>query len=216
VLRYRYEMNQQLPGYRTSSARRTRGGPFVLAATALGLLLLAILLSVLRGGGGDRAAAPPQPIAAPTGTGTPSPTATATPTATASVELTSDWVEFEVITPTPTPWPSLPAKAMPTTDRGPSPTPHPDDCVSFRWTSRQMFDPFAHVLVEIKAVNRCRRDLGPFDLWFEISGWRDGGLVQTVRGHPFDRIRPGASGIVAIGLPGSIDWYDEVTVEIVD
>ena len=209
-------MKQQLPGYRTSSARRTRGGPFLLAATALGLLLLAILLAVLRGGDGDRAAAPPQPIAAPTGTTTPSPTATTTPTATAPVELGSEWVKIEVITPTPTPWPALPPLADPTPRRGPSATPRPADCVSFTWDARQVFIPSAQVLVEIEAVNRCRRDLGPLDLWFEISGWRGGALVQSVRGHPFDRIRPRSSGIIAIGLPGSTDWYDEIRVEIVD
>jgi len=65
-------------------------------------------------------------------------------------------------------------------------------------------------------VNRCNRDLGALDLWFEITGWRQGGRVQSVRGHPFDQIRKGRSGIITIGLPGSIDWYDEITVEIVD
>ncbi len=70
--------------------------------------------------------------------------------------------------------------------------------------------------MEIEAVNRCPRDLGPLDLWFEITGWRQGARVQSVRGHPFDQISKGRSGIIAIGLPGSIDWYDEITVEIVD
>ncbi|HSO23439.1 MAG TPA: hypothetical protein VLT81_11045 [Chondromyces sp.] len=207
-------MNQQLPGYRTSSARRTRGGPVRIAAAALGLLVLAILFGVLRPDDVGNGAVATTPTATPTPPRVA--TAAATPTAAAPVELSSVWVEVGTITPTPTPWPTLAPQPSPTATSGPSLTPRPADCVSFTWTSRQMFAPFAHVLVEIKAVNRCRRDLGPFDLWFEISGWRDGGLVQTVRGHPFDRIRPGASGIVAIGLPGSIDWYDEVRVEIVD
>jgi hypothetical protein len=72
------------------------------------------------------------------------------------------------------------------------------------------------VLTEIRANNDCIRDLGPLELMFEISGWRDGELVQSVRARPFDRIRRGHSEIVSVGLPGSIDWYDEITVEIID
>jgi hypothetical protein len=51
---------------------------------------------------------------------------------------------------------------------------------------------------------------------FEISGWRNGALVQSVRARPFDRIRRRHSGIISIGLPGSIDWYDRITVEIIE
>jgi hypothetical protein len=39
---------------------------------------------------------------------------------------------------------------------------------------------------------------------------------RPVRARPFDRIRRRHSGIIAVGLPGSIDWYDEITVEIID
>lgn len=56
----------------------------------------------------------------------------------------------------------------------------------------------------------------PTELWFEITGWREGAHVQSVRGHPFDEIGPNRSADIAIGLPGSIDWYDEITVEIID
>ena len=80
----------------------------------------------------------------------------------------------------------------------------------------QIFRPSAQVLTEITAKNNCNRDINPLELMFEISGWRDGGLVQSVRASPFDRIRRRHSGIVSMGLPGSIDWYDEITVEIVD
>jgi hypothetical protein len=72
------------------------------------------------------------------------------------------------------------------------------------------------VLTEIKAINNCNRDLEPPDLLFEISGWRQGALVQSVRAMPFDRIRRRHSGIISIGLPGSVDWYDTITVEIID
>lgn len=142
-------------------------------------------------------------------------TASATPTAALPVEFGSDWVVAEVVIPTPTPWPTLPPPPT-IARREPSPTPRPGSCVSFRWTSRQVFVPSAQVLVEINAVNRCNRDLSPLDLWFEISGWRDGALVQSVRGHPFERVRRGGSGIVAIGLPGSADWYDEIKVAVLD
>jgi hypothetical protein len=90
------------------------------------------------------------------------------------------------------------------------------ECVTYRWTTIQVFRPSAQVLTEIKANNNCNRDLEPADLMFEIAGWRDGGLIQSVRAMPFDRIRRRHSGIVSVGLPGSIDWYDEIAVEIVD
>jgi len=72
------------------------------------------------------------------------------------------------------------------------------------------------VLTEIRAQNNCNRDINPLELMFEISGWRDGGLVQSVRASPFDRIRRRHSEIIAIGLPGSLDWYDEISVEIIE
>ena len=71
-------------------------------------------------------------------------------------------------------------------------------------------------LTEIRINNRCNRDLAPTDLLFVISGWRDGGLIQSVRAMPFDRIRRRHSDIISVGLPGSLDWYDEITVEIID
>jgi hypothetical protein len=215
-LRYRGRVSGQLPGFRTSSASRRRRGLTLLGGAALAIALLAVGLALRQ-----RALAPPAeqhppppPDAAPAVPATPAATATATPTT--LVEESSGWVELVVPTAAPSPWPTLAPAATSTPRPAPSPTPRAADCVSFRWSTQQVFRPAAHVLVEIDADNRCSRDLEPFDLWFEISGWRQGGLVQSVRGHPFERIRRGASGIVAIGLPGSIDWYDEVRVEIVD
>ena len=146
---------------------------------------------------------------APSATPSPIPTATATPT---PVELASEWVIASSPEVTPTPWPTPP----PPVRREPSPTPKVSECVSYRWTTVQVFTPSAQVLTEIKAQNNCNRDIQPTDLMFEISGWRDGGLIQSVRGMPFDRIRRRHSGIISIGLPGSLDWYDEITVVIVD
>ena len=56
----------------------------------------------------------------------------------------------------------------------------------------------------------------PLELWFEITGWRQGGGCSPFAATPSTASGPGSSEIVAIGLPGSIDWYDEITVEIVD
>jgi len=71
-----------------------------------------------------------------------------------------------------------------------------------------------HNFVEIEVTNRCDRDLVPDDLWFEVSGWRDGGLVQSVRAKPFDRAARGRSVTLALDLPGSVDWYDEIKVAL--
>ena len=50
----------------------------------------------------------------------------------------------------------------------------------------------------------------------EESGYRDGAIVQTAQGHAFREIFPNRSEIITIGLPGSIDWYDEIVVEVLD
>ncbi len=98
----------------------------------------------------------------------------------------------------------------------PTPTPLLSECVLYRWTARQVFLPSAQVMIEIDITNRCNRDLDQMDLWFDITGWRNGQWIQNVRGHPFEKIGRGRGGTVTIGLPGSIDWYDEIVVEIVD
>ena len=144
----------------------------------------------------------------------PPPTPTETPSE--LVEFSTEWVVVEAPTATPSPWPTVAMPATVTPRPDPSPTPRTSECVTFRWSAGQVFRPSALVMVEINAVNRCNRDLGSLDLWFEITGWRQGAFVQSVRGHPFDRVRKGGSEIIAVGLPGSIDWYDEITVEIVD
>jgi hypothetical protein len=150
----------------------------------------------------------PQPSPPATPTLAPS----ATPTATETVELQSGWVSASVPDPTATPWPTPP----PPVRRQPTPTPRVSECVAYRWTTVQIFRPSAQVLTEIKAVNNCTHDIDPLELLFEISGWREGALVQSVRARPFDRIRRRHSGIISVGLPGSADWYDEITVEIIE
>jgi len=206
-------MTDELPGYRTSSARRGRGGPSLVTAAVVVIVALFVALAVL-----TRKQEQPDPVQPPTprarSTVAPSPTPSAT--ATELVEYSSDWVVAEAPTPTPSPWPTIRAPATATPRPNPSPTPRTSECVTYRWSARQVFRPSALVMVEINAVNGCSRDLGPLDLWFEITGWRQGAHVQSVRGHPFDRIRRGGSEVIAVGLPGSLDWYDEITVEIVD
>jgi len=208
-MRYRSPVNEELHGFRISSAKRGKGGPSPVVIAAAAVLLLAIIVVLMSQE--DEA-----PVVTPTPLPTNTPTAAPSPTP-ALVERTSEWVAVSIPESTPTPWPTAwPTSPPPPTRRPPSPTPRVSECVTYRWTSVQVFRPSAHVLIEINAANRCNHDLGPLDLWFQITGWRDGGLVQTVRGHPFDPIRRRHSGIVAIGLPGSIDWYDEISVEIVD
>ena len=202
-------MDEPSRGYRFSSARR-RGrwpSPAVLAATAVVALL--VLLAVFY--------RPPEPevvVVPSTPTPPPSPTAapTVTPTATSLVELSSDWIEASTPADTPTPWPTIPVPER----RGPTPTPRVSDCVSYAWSTVQAFIPSAQVLTEIRVRNNCNRDLAPTELLFEISGWREGGLIRSVHAMPFDRIRRRHSDVISVGLPGSIDWYDEITVDLVD
>ncbi len=168
---------------------------------------LVILLAILH-----RKPPPEVVLVPPSPTIPPSPTAPPTATPTVVVELASGWVVASTLEPTPTPWPTAPAPDR----RQPTPTPGVSECVVYRWTTVQIFNPSAQVLTEITATNNCDRDLGPLELLFEVSGWRDGGLVQSVRARPFDRIRRRHSGNVSVGLPGSADWYDEIRVEIID
>jgi len=169
--------------------------------------VLAVVLAILEKDDEDVLVETP-----PTAIPTPIASATPSPTATVLVEEASDWVVAASPEFTPTPWPTAPP---PPTRRPPTPTPRIAECVDYRWSAVQVFSPSAQVKVEISAVNSCNRDIGPLDLFFEITGWREGAHVQTVRGHPFDAIRRRHSGIIVVGLPGSIDWYDRISVEIV-
>jgi hypothetical protein len=198
-------------GFRYSSARRRGPGPSLAVLAAAAVVVLLVLLAVFH-----RAPEPQIEALSPTPTATtpspPTPTPTVIPTATAIVEFASDWVDVSRPADTPTPWPTIP----PPVRRQPTPTPRVSECVSFRWSTVQAFIPSAQVLTEIRVDNNCHRDLVPTELVFEISGWRNGGLVRSVQAMPFDRIRRRHSDIITVGLPGSLDWYDEITVEIVE
>jgi hypothetical protein len=173
------------------------------------IVVMLVLLVVF-----DRAPEPEVAEAPPTPTSPPPPMAapTVAPTATPFVELSSEWVEASTPADTPTPWPTIPDPVR----REPTPTPRVSECASFSWSTVQAFIPSAQVLTEIRVRNGCNRDLAPTDLHFEISGWRGGGLIRSVHAMPFDRIRRRHSDIISVGLPGSLDWYDEITVEIID
>ena len=202
-------MDQPSKGYRYSSARRHRRGPSPVVLAAVGIAALAVLLAVFsREQPPEIAELPPTPTPPPPAAVSPAPTATAT----AVIELASGWVTVSTLEDTPTPWPTSP----PPVRREPTPTPRVSECVSYRWTTTQIFQPSAQVLTEITARNNCNRDINPSDLMFEITGWRNGGHVQSVRASPFDRIRRRHSGIISVGLPGSLDWYDTITVEVLN
>lgn len=176
------------------------------------IILIIVLIVVLT----DRKKEPVATVApTPTPTATVQPSPTVRATATPTIErLESGWVEAEVVL-SPTPALVLPTSG-PQPTRGPRPTPAISQCAEFDWSSSQTFVPSAQVKVDIRVRNRCPYDLGPNNLVFEISGWRDGGRVQSVRGAPFETIRRGRSGDVSIGLPGSETWYDEIVVQVLD
>ncbi len=111
-------------------------------------------------------------------------------------------------TATATPWPTLPPRVR----RLPTPTPPVEQCIDAEWDAVQNLVPLNRVRITIEATNGCGRELGPTDVWFEVSGWREGAVVQTVDGHLMEELWPGHSEEVIIGLPGSIDWYDEIRV----
>ena len=114
--------------------------------------------------------------------------------------------------PTPTPTPIL----IPLPTRRPPRAPaKPPQCVSYRWTITANTPRLGHNFVEIEVTNRCDRDLVPDDLWFEVTGWRDGGLVQSVRAKPFEGARRERKTTLAVDLPGSVDWYDDIRVRLV-
>lgn len=198
--------------FTASSAHRRLRPARPLATKVLlwgGVTLAAMILFFqLRSGGSP----PPSPL--PTATARPQPRATVTPTPTPeAVESTGDWVEVAPeptmrATATATPWPTLPPRVR----RQPTPTPPVEQCVEASWDAVQNRYPLNRIRVSIQATNHCGRELGPNELWFEVSGWRQGALVQSVDGHIMEELWPGGSEEVVIGLPGSLDWYDQIRV----
>ena len=202
-------MDDNTRGFRVSSASKAKRRPPVVLLAILGVAVLAAVLAFVRKSDSPavvntprQRAARPQPGAAPA----------AVPTV--LVEQASEWVTSagQTTTPPPAEWRPIDQPTRPPA----TPTPGMSQCVHFKWTESQVMSPNAHVLVDIQAANQCGRTLGALDLWFEVTGWRDGAIVQTVRGHPFDALRQRRSANIGIGLPGSADWYDRITVKIVE
>ena len=198
---------------RFSSARRRgpKDNPVLPFAVVLVMLTIVLIITFAV----KKTPPPPIPTPTPIPTATTPPIRTSTPTPTPGmVRESSGWVDATVVLP-PSPTPTMPALvAYPT--RAPKPTPRISQCAEYRWSSQQVFSPSAQVKIDLRVDNRCPYDLGPGNLVFEITGWRDGGRVQSVRGIPFETIRRGRSGDLSIGLPGSMDWYDEIEVVVQD
>jgi hypothetical protein len=196
--------------YSLSSGRRpppVRSGCYL----AVGVLAIISMVAIFELTRHEQAPAPePTPVV------TPAPSATPVPSATPArlAEHASDWVAVVAPTTTPTPWvpaaPALPRR------REPSPALSAADCISATYEAEQSLASWGNVMITIRATNRCRRVLRPTDVLFRVSGFRNGDLVQTAQGSPFEEIWPGRSTDFGIGLPGSIDWYDRITVEVID
>jgi hypothetical protein len=205
-------MNETSGSFRLSSARRPgpKDSPTLVAAVLIVIAAIAFIALFAARSDRDEPATPtPTPIA----TVPPTPSPTTTPTA-AAVRNQSGWVDAAVVLP-PTPEPTMPPLVAYST-RVPRPTPRISQCAAYRYSTIQVFAPSAQVKVDIRVDNRCPYDLGPGNLLFEITGWRDGAHVRSVRGVPFETIRRGRSGDLSIGLPGSQDWYDRIEVAVLD
>ncbi|HVN31875.1 MAG TPA: hypothetical protein VMT45_07800 [Thermoanaerobaculaceae bacterium] len=113
--------------------------------------------------------------------------------------------------PTPSPTPEREPTARPRASRAP----RVDECVLLTYSAGVLPGTLGQILVDIRLENHCGRDLGPLDVWFWVGGFRQGDLVQSVRGHPFDPIARGEEGKASIVLPGSIDWYDRIDARVI-
>jgi hypothetical protein len=194
-----------------SSGRRpppVRSGCWIATAVLAIIVAVAVLELTRR----EEASPPAEPTPPPSAARSPTHIPSHTPTRVA--EYASGWVTAIAPTVTPTPW--VPAAPVPPRRREPSPTPSAADCISATYEAEQSLASWGNVMITIRATNRCRRVLQPTDMLFRVSGLREGALVQTAQGSPFEEIWPGRSTDFGIGLPGSIDWYDRITVEVID
>jgi hypothetical protein len=208
-----------LAASRRRLARRSRGNARALLLGLVAVVLLALgALSLLRRDSTTHVRATPTAPATRRAAAHPSPSPTDVARREPAREETTAYVQVW-----PTPAPEQSATVTPATDeepaltpaRAPKPTPAPADCVAFTFAASPSPVSLAHVLVEIRAHNRCGRDLAPLEVWFEAAGFRHGDLVHSVRGHPFETLRPDDEQRVLLALPGSLDWYDEVRVRTV-
>jgi hypothetical protein len=203
-------MTNETSGFYLSSGRRQRPGRSGCLVVSGVLVIIALITVFELTRREEPSPFSPSPTPLPAATSTPTPTRTFTPTfrqLSAEVVITAPAV-------TPTPW--IPATPAPPRRRPPSPTPSASACITASWDAQQAYGRPVNVLVTVSATNRCRRVLQATDVWFQVTGYRNGDMIQTARGSPFREIYPGRTTQFGIGLPGSIDWYDEITVEVFD
>jgi hypothetical protein len=184
-------------------------------ALAIGLVLAAAVLAYLALT--SRRPAPPRPcVATAPATGPTEPAQTAAPTP----------APTETPTPEPTPTPAIESsRAVLPWDGSPTPTPTPEptptrfpepsgSCVTARWRWFNSPTVFGEILVEVTATNRCARELGPLEVWFEVTTYQNGALIWTRSGHPFDPVDPGHEVKATIAVPGDVSIYDRVEVRV--
>lgn len=205
-----------------SSGRRRPVRGSRLGVWVIGSVLVVMFLVVIFGGraGGDKGNVPRPPGFAPTAAPSPpsAPAMPVPPTATPVRVEGEVWIDLREPTPTPvmvegSAWIDL-AEPTPRTEANEKPVPVEDCVVITSSGARQSVAAPGNVLVEVHISNRCGRDLDPLQIWLEITGLRAGDMVQSVRGHPFEQLSDGDSAEVLIGLPGSIDWYDQIAVRV--
>ncbi len=202
-------MTDPQPLYTLASGRRQRPGRSgcLMVSVVVVIISLIAIFELNRQEEG-----PPAAVASPTPAATVTPLPPATPTPTPQSFSAEMLVEAPTLTPTP--W--IRATPAPPVSRPSTPTPSAAACITASWDAQQMLAGRATVLVNISATNRCQRVLQPTDVWFRVSGYRDGDLIQIAQGSPFSEIFPGRTARFGIGLPGSIDWYDEIRVDVFD
>jgi hypothetical protein len=188
-----------------------------IVGVVLGGAVIAVLL--LRASPSRSLSAPPRlaaknqaPTAAPEAPPVPTPEPTGEEWVTRHGRVLLTWETGVTPSPTPTPTPTEAARVG---RPGPTATPEVSGCVTAQYSASMLAAAPGQVLVDIRAANRCGRDLGPLDVWFWVAGYRNGELVQSVRGHPFDSIPRDGEADVHIALPGSIDWYDHLEVRVI-
>ncbi len=207
-------MRDPVPPIVTSTARRPHRPRLRSLELAIAASALVAVLIVLTHHESGTPAPPVGDVATTTPTPTPDPSPTSTPPSPALVEEQGPWVVAAAPTLAPTP---APPRAEPDTRRRvPTPTPAVSQCLTARWSAGQSAAAWGQVLVTIDVANRCGRILEPTEMGFWIAGYRRGALVQTASGHAFQRLYPDRSETVIIALPGSIDWYDRITVTVME
>jgi hypothetical protein len=192
--------------------------PFV-GTTGRWALFVALLAAC---GRADRSAAPARPAVVSTSApavatvaaAQPAPVVSSMPTALADPTPTTQTLSVVVpFAPEPTPgWTPRPTP----TPRTPTPTPPPSQCLELEWWISEGAAPLGSTLIDVEVTNRCGRDLDGMQVWFEVTGYRGGGVYQSVRGHLFDPLRAGRQGSTGLLLPCSTDWCDEIEVRVVD